>query len=243
MAIGTEIAPADPAPRGTVRVRAEVRRGVDLAAAPPRRHEARRRSCGGLRAGIGGVRTGVAVRLGGEGRTGGGLMLALWQWGWGLRCRRVRGGVAGPCPLEHKAQPHQGNQHQLVEKEIGYHGKTPSYKCWVVLENSNVAKLASTQYLAVHPLPQEDCYDTDDASTRELYAILVPDSTLCTVQSPRHREYRASLLDRQAQAHRTAALHGMRPGVLRTGGDSDGPEQTVGRHRGAAAEGSAVGCL
>ena len=32
-------------------------------------------------------------------------------------------------PLEHEAQPHQGDQHQLVEKEMRYHGKTPSYKC------------------------------------------------------------------------------------------------------------------
>ena len=39
MAIGAEIAPADPAPIGTVRVRAEVRRGIDLAAAPPRGHD------------------------------------------------------------------------------------------------------------------------------------------------------------------------------------------------------------
>jgi hypothetical protein len=38
----------------------------------------------------------------------------------------------------------------------------------VVLEKSNVAKLASTQYLSVHSLPQEDRYDTDDASAREI---------------------------------------------------------------------------
>jgi hypothetical protein len=44
----------------------------------------------------------------------------------------------------------------------------------VVLENSNVAKLESTQYLSVHSLPQEDRYDTDDASTREIYSMLVP---------------------------------------------------------------------
>jgi hypothetical protein len=35
----------------------------------------------------------------------------------------------------------------------------------------------------VHSLPQEDRYDTDDASAREIYPILVPESTLCTVQS------------------------------------------------------------
>ena len=30
--------------------------------------------------------------------------------------------------MEHEAQPHQGNQHQLIEKEIGDHGKTPFYR-------------------------------------------------------------------------------------------------------------------
>jgi hypothetical protein len=32
--------------------------------------------------------------------------------------------------MEHEAQPHQGDEHQLVEKEIGNHGKTPSYTGW-----------------------------------------------------------------------------------------------------------------
>jgi hypothetical protein len=27
--------------------------------------------------------------------------------------------------MEHDAQPHQSDEHQLVEKEIGDHGKTP----------------------------------------------------------------------------------------------------------------------
>jgi len=46
-----------------------------------------------------------------------------------------------------------------------------------------MVKLASKRYLVVHSLPQEDRYDTDDASAREIYAILVPESTMCTVQS------------------------------------------------------------
>src|SRR2546430_6989767 len=83
----------------------------------------------------------------------------------------------------------------------------------VVLENSNVAKLASAQYLLVHSLSQEDRYDTDDASAREIYPILVPESTMYMVQSSRRREHRASVVDRDAQAHRTTALYGMRPGV------------------------------
>src|SRR5438445_7228250 len=101
-------------------------------------------------------------------------------------------------------------------------------KILVVLENSNVAKLASTQYLLVHSLPQEDRYDTDDASAREIYSILVPESTMCPVQSSRRRQHRASVMDRDAPAHRTAALYGMRPGVLRAGGHPDGPQQAPG---------------
>src|SRR5262245_55960053 len=77
MAIGAEIAPAHPAPIGTVRVRAEVRRGVDLAAAPPRRHEARWRGCGCLWGRFTAVLTGVAGRLGGEAHKGLGLVAAL----------------------------------------------------------------------------------------------------------------------------------------------------------------------
>jgi len=52
---------------------------IDLAAAPPRGHDARWRDCGWLWArGTAGF-TGVAVRLGGEARKGCGLTLALWQ--------------------------------------------------------------------------------------------------------------------------------------------------------------------
>src|SRR5215831_7056318 len=76
-----------------------------------------------------------------------------------------------------------------------------AYPCvvQVVLENSNVAQLASTLYLLVHSLPQEDRYDTDDASAREIYSILVPESTLCPVQLLRHRQYCTSRLDWQGQ--------------------------------------------
>src|SRR5256886_13468630 len=76
-AIGAEIAPARPSPIRTGRVRAEMAGGIDLAAAPSRRHDAWWRSCGGMRVRGGGVLTGVAVRLGGEARKGCGLTLAL----------------------------------------------------------------------------------------------------------------------------------------------------------------------
>src|SRR6266446_3344247 len=83
MAIGADIPPSDPALVPTVRIRAEMGGGVDLASSPPRGHEAWW-SCGGLRAGGGGVLTGVAGRLGGEACKGLGLTVALGQWGCGL---------------------------------------------------------------------------------------------------------------------------------------------------------------
>src|SRR5262245_49507341 len=76
------------------------------------------------------MRTGVAVRLGGEACKGCGLTRALWPWGWRLRCGRTPGGeVAGPRPLEHDAQPDECDQRELVEKQMRDHGKTPSCAC------------------------------------------------------------------------------------------------------------------
>src|SRR5712691_8740294 len=49
MAIGAEIAPADPAVIGTVRVGTEMGGGVDRTTAPSRGHDARWRGAGGLR--------------------------------------------------------------------------------------------------------------------------------------------------------------------------------------------------
>src|SRR5262249_49940783 len=128
MAIGAEIAPAHPAAIETVRVRAEVRRGVHLAAAPPRGHDAG--GWGGRGVWGGGVRvgTGVAVWLGGEARKGCGLTLALWRSGRGRRWRRADGGVTWPHPMEHEAQPDECDQRELVEEQMRHHGNTPSYK-------------------------------------------------------------------------------------------------------------------
>ena len=44
-----------------------------------------------------------------------------------------------------------------------------------------MAKLASNLYLSVHSLPQEDRYDTDDASAGQVYKIFVPQSSLSAV--------------------------------------------------------------
>jgi len=128
MAVSANIAPANPATIGTVGVGTEMRGGIHLAAAPPCGHDAGWRGAGCRWTEVAGIRTGGAMKLFGEACKGFALMMALWHWGCGLWCRRARGEVIWPRPMEHEAQPHQSDQHQLGEKEIGDHGKTPSYR-------------------------------------------------------------------------------------------------------------------
>src|SRR6266498_5731693 len=97
MAIGAEIAPADPAPIGTVRVRAEVRRGVHLAAAPPRGHDARGRGVGCLWAKVAAVLTGTQC----------GFVVRPVK-GLGTRWRFGTGGV-GSGVVEHTAAESLGH--------------------------------------------------------------------------------------------------------------------------------------
>ena len=94
------------------------------------------------------MRTGVAMRLFSVACKGLALTMALWHWGCGLWCRRTRGGVAWPRPMEHEAQLHQSDQHQLGEKEIRDHGKTPSYK-W-----SNEGILPGLQTVGISRRPE-----------------------------------------------------------------------------------------
>jgi hypothetical protein len=77
--------------------------------------------------GSAGLLTGGAVGLVGETGKGLGLAAALsWWWRW-LRWRRACGSpITWPCAMEQQAHPHKGDEHQLVEKEIGNHGKTPA---------------------------------------------------------------------------------------------------------------------
>jgi len=79
MAVGAEIAPAHPAPIGTVWVGAEMRGGVHLAAAPPCGHDAGWRGAGCLWTEVAGMRTGVAMKLFGEARKGLALTMTLWH--------------------------------------------------------------------------------------------------------------------------------------------------------------------
>jgi len=81
LAIGAEIAPADPAPIRTVWIGAEMVRGVDLTAASSRHDDARGWSCRGVGVGVARIGTCVAVRLGGEAHKGFRLAAALAPWG------------------------------------------------------------------------------------------------------------------------------------------------------------------
>jgi hypothetical protein len=60
-----------------------------------------------------------------------------------------------------------------------------SFSAWVVLENSNMAKLAPNPYLLASSRSKEGRYDINDTSAREIYSILVPESTMRMLQSSR----------------------------------------------------------
>src|SRR5436309_7954256 len=68
MPIGTDIAEPDPAPIGTVRMRAEMPRGVHVARPSPRRHDTGWRATGWLGYGLVGLLTGGTEGLAGEAR-------------------------------------------------------------------------------------------------------------------------------------------------------------------------------
>ncbi len=127
MTVGTDIAQPHPAPIGTVRMGAEVRRRVHLARAAARGHDAGWRATGRLGSMLVGLLTGGTGGLAGEARKGCRLAAALAPWWRGLRwCQVSSSTVAWPHPLEHEAQPYECDQRELVEKKMRYHGKTPS---------------------------------------------------------------------------------------------------------------------
>jgi len=129
MAIGAEIAPAHPAPVRTVRMGTAMGRGIDLTGASSRHHHTRWRRRRGLWSGSAGLLTGVAVGRVGETGKGLGLAAALSRWWRWLRWRRACGSpITWPCAMEQQAQPQQGHECQLVEEQVGNHGKTPSHR-------------------------------------------------------------------------------------------------------------------
>ena len=93
MAIGAEIAPAHPAAIGTVWVGAEMHGGVDLTVAPSCHDDARWWGGRGSWVRVARVCTGVAMRLDGEARKGGGLAATLAPWWRRLRWCQLRCGT------------------------------------------------------------------------------------------------------------------------------------------------------
>src|SRR5262249_27449618 len=124
--VGTDIAEPHPAPIGTGGLRAELQRRVHLARAATRGDDAGWWGAGRLGAWHSGLRAGLAVGLVGEARKGLRDPRALTGWWHELGWPRDACGVTtGPGRMQHAAQPEQTQQHQLVEKEVGYHGVAP----------------------------------------------------------------------------------------------------------------------
>jgi len=100
--------------------------GVDLARAATRGDDAGWWGAGRLWARHSGLRTGRAVGRAGEARKGLRDPRALAGWWYALGWPRDACGVTtGPGSMQHAAQPEQTQQHQLVEKEVGYHRVAP----------------------------------------------------------------------------------------------------------------------
>src|SRR5215510_13129470 len=120
------------------------------------------------------------------------VLVDLGQQPWGLITGR----------LDHVARERsQGDLHALVPGGLITRLCGVLQQDRVILENSNMVQLASNRYRTIHSLPQEDRYETDDASAGQVYAMVVSTPSLPAVQSARYRQHDPSLLDRQAQAY------------------------------------------
>src|SRR5216683_2987042 len=127
MAIGPDVAQAEPAAIATVGSRTALLGGVDLAPASSRRDQQRWRGAGRLTARRDALFTGVAGGLTGRAAKGLGGARALAGWrdwlGW---WRSHCSGLSWPQPVEPQEYPHQGDQHKLGEKQVWYHSNAPS---------------------------------------------------------------------------------------------------------------------
>lgn len=126
MSIGADIAAAQPAMVGTIRLWTEVRVGVDSPSATPgatddRRWEARRL---GLR--IGSLCTGCAQRFVEESGEEFGLFSASASalTGLGGRCGRTRR-VVRPHDVHEEADQHESDQQEWVKQRGRYHWERP----------------------------------------------------------------------------------------------------------------------
>src|SRR5713101_4434869 len=127
---GRDIAQPEPATIATVGFRTEMIGGVDVPAAASCRSNRRGWRRRWLQPGsLDRLLTSSARGFTGETQKGLGLFGALalahqrlgWHW---ASCSRLR----WPQPIEYQEQRHQGDQPELVENEMGYHGTAPSHR-------------------------------------------------------------------------------------------------------------------
>src|SRR5713101_2537232 len=117
-----------PTPIGTGRMRAEMGRGVHRAA-PARGDLAGWRTTRQLAPVLVGLRTGGTGGRAGEARKRLRVAGTLARWRQRLRWPLIPcGAIAWPRIMQHDAEPEESQEHQLVEKEVGYHGKAPSHR-------------------------------------------------------------------------------------------------------------------
>src|SRR5215471_16877793 len=130
MPVRRDIAQPEPATIATVTIGTEMLGGVDVTAAASRRRNPRGWRRRGLQPGsLDRLLTRSARGLTGETRKGGGRRGACAWWRHGRGWYRSNcGGLRWPHPREHEKHPHQSDQHELVENEVGYHGKVPLHR-------------------------------------------------------------------------------------------------------------------
>src|SRR5262249_54224982 len=129
MPVGTEIAQPHPALIGAVGLGAEVERGVHLVRPSPRGHEAGWRAPRRLGYVLVGLLTGGTRGLAGKARKRLRVAGALARWRQRLRWPLLLSGtLVWPGIMQHDAEPEESQEHQLVEKEVGYHGTAPSHR-------------------------------------------------------------------------------------------------------------------
>src|SRR6266446_690283 len=127
--VGAEIAEPHPALIRTVRIRAEMLRGIHLARPSPRGHDAGWRATGWLGYVLVGLLTGGTRGPAGEARKRLQVTGALGRCrGRPGRCGASGGAVGGPHHVEHETQPHKADEQQLVEKRVWHHGIAPSHR-------------------------------------------------------------------------------------------------------------------
>src|SRR6266850_4699191 len=112
MTVGTNIAQPEPALIRTVRIRAEMPRGLHLARPSPRGHEAGWRATGLLGSVLVGLRTGGTGGLAGEARKRLRVAGALARWRQRLRWPLLLSGtLVWPGRMQHDAEPEESQEH------------------------------------------------------------------------------------------------------------------------------------